>query len=90
KNIFFLILNILISILFFYLLIKEKQKYLKLSLILILAGAIGNIIDRIIYGYVIDFIDFRIWPVFNLSDTYITIGGAIILLSFLWKKEPSG
>ncbi|MDE2222488.1 MAG: signal peptidase II [Candidatus Omnitrophica bacterium] len=47
---------------------------------LILGGAIGNLIDRILLGYVIDFIDFRIWPVFNVADSAITIGAAIILL----------
>lgn len=44
----------------------------------ILGGAIGNLIDRIVYGYVIDFIDFRIWPVFNIADSAITIGAVII------------
>ncbi len=47
---------------------------------LILGGAIGNLIDRITLGYVIDFIDFRVWPVFNIADSAITIGAAIILL----------
>ena len=47
---------------------------------LILGGAIGNLIDRILLGYVIDFIDFRVWPVFNVADSAITIGAAIILL----------
>lgn len=45
---------------------------------LILGGAIGNLIDRISYGHVIDFIDFRIWPVFNLADSAITIGAVLI------------
>jgi signal peptidase II len=45
---------------------------------LILGGAIGNLIDRIRYGYVIDFIDFRVWPVFNVADSAITIGAVII------------
>ena len=45
---------------------------------LILSGAIGNLIDRVTYGYVIDFIDFRFWPVFNIADSAITIGAIII------------
>ncbi len=45
---------------------------------LILGGAIGNLIDRIKYGHVIDFIDFRIWPVFNIADSAITIGAVIV------------
>jgi len=45
---------------------------------LILGGAIGNLIDRIVYGYVIDFIDFRVWPVFNIADSAITIGAILI------------
>lgn len=45
---------------------------------LILAGAIGNLIDRVLYGYVIDFVDIQIWPVFNIADCAITVGAAII------------
>jgi len=48
---------------------------------LILGGAIGNLIDRMVYGYVIDFIDFRVWPVFNIADSAITIGAILIA----WK-----
>ena len=45
---------------------------------LILGGAMGNLFDRIVYGYVIDFIDLRVWPVFNIADSAITIGAVII------------
>lgn len=57
---------------------KLSRTYI-LAFSLILGGAIGNLIDRIWLGYVIDFIDFRIWPVFNIADSAITIGAAIIL-----------
>ena len=46
---------------------------------LILGGAIGNLFDRIVYGYVIDFIDFRIWPVFNIADVAIVCGVGILI-----------
>ena len=49
-----------------------------LSFALILGGAVGNLIDRVAYGYVIDFIDFRIWPVFNIADSAISIGAVLI------------
>jgi signal peptidase II len=45
---------------------------------LILGGAIGNLYDRIVFGYVIDFIDFRVWPVFNIADSAISVGAVII------------
>ena len=45
---------------------------------LILGGAFGNLVDRVLYGYVIDFIDLQIWPVFNIADSAITIGAVII------------
>lgn len=45
---------------------------------LILGGAVGNLIDRIVYGHVIDFIDLRVWPVFNIADSAITVGAIMI------------
>ena len=50
---------------------------------LILGGAIGNLIDRILFGYVIDFIDLKVWPVFNLADSAITIGALVIALKYI-------
>jgi len=57
------------------------------GLALILGGAIGNWIDRIRFGAVIDFLDFRVWPVFNIADSAITVGVFLYLLVFI--RKPS-
>ncbi|MBI4369717.1 MAG: signal peptidase II [Elusimicrobia bacterium] len=59
------------------------------GLALILAGALGNIFDRLHYGYVVDFVDFKVWPVFNLADSLISIGVGCYLASSLsaWKRS---
>ena len=62
-----------------------KKKYIIWMIALILAGAVGNLADRLVYGYVIDFIDFRIWPIFNISDLALTIG-CVGLIVYFWKK----
>lgn len=54
---------------------------------LIFGGAIGNLIDRVVYGYVIDFIDFRIWPVFNVADSAITVGAVMIAVKILLMSK---
>ncbi len=59
---------------------QEENGLYFFALSLILSGAIGNLIDRLRLGCVVDFLDFRIWPVFNLADSAITIGVAIIIL----------
>ena len=59
------------------------------ALLLVLCGATGNLFDRLRLGYVVDFFDFRIWPVFNFADSMITCG-VILLLFILFKKEAIG
>jgi signal peptidase II len=54
---------------------------------LIFGGAVGNIIDRLRFGYVHDFIDFRFWPVFNVADSAITIGVGLLLLQMLVREK---
>ena len=56
---------------------------------LILGGAAGNLIDRVLFGYVIDFLDFRIWPVFNIADASITIGAFILAIRLIFDKRCS-
>ncbi len=66
---------------------NAQQRMFCWSLSLILGGAIGNLIDRIAYGHVIDFLDFHIggwhWPAFNVADGAITIGAALFVLDEL-------
>lgn len=54
-------------------------------LIIILSGAISNIIDRLVFGCVIDFIDVHVWPVFNMADIFIVFGGLWFLAKYLKK-----
>lgn len=56
-----------------------------IGFILILSGGLGNLVDRIFYGYVIDFIRVGGWPNFNLADSYITIGVILIIISLFSK-----
>ena len=77
---------IVVGFIFYYLdKIKEKERLLQLLIGFILGGTVGNLIDRIIYGYVIDFLDFRIWPVFNFADSFVTIG-VIGLVIYFWRR----
>ena len=69
----------------------KLPRYSSLGFILIASGAIGNAIDRIIYGKVVDFIDFHIedlhWPAFNLADTIIFIGATLFLYNQFFTIE---
>jgi len=65
----------------------HKGRSTQVFLSLILTGAIGNLIDRVRFGYVIDFLDFRIWPVFNIADSAITIGTILLALQILRHKK---
>jgi signal peptidase II len=62
---------------------RVDQGLLSLALSLELGGALGNLIDRLRFGYVVDFLDFRIWPVFNVADMAIVIGVGLIFLYLL-------
>lgn len=68
-----LYLVVLGMIIFFYDRFPQ-DRFSRIMLFFIIAGIIGNFIDRIVLGYVTDFFDFRIWPVFNLADLFLNIG----------------
>ena len=56
-------------------------------LVFIITGLVGNFFDRIFLGYVVDFLDFRIWPVFNVADALVCIGVVGMILTILFTKE---
>lgn len=74
---------LLVYNIYYYRQTGSLSKLYILGFSLILGGAIGNLIDRLTLGYVIDFIDLRVWPVFNVADSAITIGTIIIILKCL-------
>ena len=80
-----------IIIYFIYLLIKTQDYFFKVCLVLILSGAIGNFLDRIFRGYVVDFIDIYVfnyhWPAFNIADSCISIGFVILIFNILFLNK---
>jgi signal peptidase II len=80
---------VVVIIVAYYRHLPAERWLLHLSLGLQLGGAIGNLLDRVRYGYVVDFIDVGFWPVFNLADSAILIGVAI-LAYYLWRDEQEG
>jgi signal peptidase II len=86
QQIFLILFSIIFvgAVIYFYPKVP-KQKFPQIMTALILGGAIGNLIDRLLLGFVRDFIDVGFWPAFNIADSAITIG-AIGLIIYLWKK----
>lgn len=69
-----------------------RERWLAVGLALLLGGAVGNLIDRIAYGHVVDFLDFHWgeahWPAFNVADSAITVGVVLLLLDTVRRREP--
>ena len=61
---------------------------LAVGLALPLGGAVGNLIDRARFGYVVDFVDLRWWPIFNVADSAITVGAACLVFFFTFVHRP--
>lgn len=87
QTIFFSIVSIFAVIAISIYIRKNRNPYFlrDIGLALILGGACGNLIDRLRFGYVVDFLDFKIWPVFNIADSAITIGVLLIIIGLLSK-----
>ena len=90
---FFIILSSAISVFIFFWIKKteDSNKILLAALSLILGGALGNLIDRSLYGYVIDFIqvyyDVYYWPAFNIADSAITLGAGLLILDMFTSEK---
>lgn len=93
KRIFLILVAIIVIIMLIHYIKKNNiQNKLELvSISLIIGGSLGNLMDRVVRGYVIDFLDFKIFnynfPIFNLADTFIVIGVILLLLKELRKEN---
>jgi len=80
----------LVIVIYYFLKIHAKCVWELVSLSFIIGGAVGNIIDRIVQGYVVDFLDVYIknlhWPTFNVADSFISIGVIILIIS-IWRGK---
>ncbi len=83
----FAFISIVVIFMVILLLIRHRGRYstVRWGLAFVLGGAVGNLIDRLRFGYVVDFIDMRIWPVFNLADSFISIGAFLLIWYVLFQ-----
>jgi signal peptidase II len=88
-NVFFIVVTLVAIAIILFLAIKEKDGFVGLTLIL--SGAVGNLIDRLVFGHVRDFIDVHAcsyhWPAFNVADSALTVGIAVLIIGSLFKKK---
>ena len=79
---------VVVALLVFFLRYHEFQpKLVRIALSSILGGAVGNLIDRVNQGFVVDFIDFQVWPVFNIADSSVVVGVGLLLYFLLFHPE---
>ena len=76
-------------LLYFYHSYLGSDRFVHISLGLLLGGAVGNLVDRVAMGRVTDFIDVGVWPIFNLADSAIVTGIIILFVLFFFEKENS-
>jgi signal peptidase II len=99
NNTFFIVISIIALVVVMFLLVKRRQVDLwrDVSLALLLAGILGNLTDRLLYGHVIDFLLFNLhvryadpWPAFNLADSCISIAVALFIIHSFSKQKNAG
>ena len=89
KTMFFILITIvaILAIAYYFTRISKERIMLKTALTMQVGGAVGNLIDRVRFGYVIDFFDFRIWPVFNVADIAISIGVGMLFWELIRSEQ---
>lgn len=91
QNYFFIAFAVLVTAFLVIYLLKNNSKLQCLAISMIIAGALGNVVDRLHYGFVVDFIDAYVgdyhWPVFNLADSAITVGVLLMLIGYCIKPK---
>ena len=78
---------LIVATAYLYPLLKKSDGCLQLGATMILSGAVANLIDRVQTGFVVDFFDFRIWPVFNVADIAIVLGMGFMIYSILFRLD---
>lgn len=80
RNGFFIALSTALIGVLFYLqrAWRDKNAWVQAGLLLVAGGALGNLYDRLAYGFVVDFLDFRVWPVFNVADSCVSVGACCL------------
>lgn len=93
KTLVLAIVASVVAVVLVYVLAKNKNKFLRTTLSLILGGALGNLYDRIFRGSVVDFLEFHfgsyVFPTFNIADTFVVVGTIMlaVYILFLYKEE---
>ncbi len=87
RNLWYIFLTVILLsliIIFYKKIIADEKRIFIIGLSIIIGCALGNLIDRVRLGYVVDFIDVKFWPVFNFADIGI-VGGTILIFYGLWR-----
>jgi signal peptidase II len=86
-------LTALVLVVYYFFKTPATEKLLLAALSLILAGALGNLVDRVFRGYVIDFLDFYVknwhWPSFNVADSCISVGAFVLISVLIFRRTPN-
>lgn len=99
NNTFFIVISIIALVIVVTLLVRPRgpDRLRDLSLALLLAGILGNLTDRLVYGHVIDFLLFNLhiryadpWPAFNVADSCISIAVVLFIIHSFWKQKSAG